>query len=115
MDNKNIYIIILSAACLILIPLAYLGWHREVNNYDEVFIERRLDSLNNENEQLIKSADRNEKRSVIAEHYADSLSKLPPKIKTVYVTLYKEIDKASANDVVILSDSLFSGGYSDKE
>lgn len=109
MDKKNIIIIVLSIACIILGYMAF----KTSPLPDNSAIIARIDSISVQTKKVLRNSDSLLKANLSLRVLNDSLLKLSPKIKTKYVSVYKQIDKLDNRDVKDTLGNIFRENHID--
>jgi len=104
-DVKTFVITILSILVLIL---GYVAFKPKPAQYNDSILKYVLNRLKTANDSLIKEIARGDAEIIAYNSKIDSFQNLKPKIQTIYVTKYKEIDNANAGDII----NEFSGVFS---
>ncbi len=107
----NIYRAIITVLLLlILLVLLQLPFFNLKHSYDKDIdvLEHKIDSINYLNYDLKFKIDSIDNVNNLFMFKIDSFKRVKPKIKIEYVTKYKEIDNLSSNELILLSDSIFT-------
>ncbi|MFW9952379.1 MAG: hypothetical protein ACFFKA_19850 [Candidatus Thorarchaeota archaeon] len=105
-DKKTIIIVVLT--CLVLL-FGYFAYREKPHDssFAEKYLKEQMDSLANENTRLLKENIDKDNKILIFSKTLDSLQNLEPKVIIKYVKKYKEIDSASAGELVNDFNNLF--------
>ncbi|MGZ3999396.1 MAG: hypothetical protein ACXVIY_02150 [Mucilaginibacter sp.] len=102
--QKNILLAVLGIACILLGYIAF----KPTPVPDNRFIMARIDSLTAQNKRLMAFVDSALNRNTKLKAANDSLMKLPPKIKTKYLNIYRQIDKLDHREIKDTLNKMFT-------
>ncbi|OQA33119.1 MAG: hypothetical protein BWY54_01002 [Candidatus Dependentiae bacterium ADurb.Bin331] len=105
-NKNNIVITFLSVALLVCLFLLLKS--EPTIPYDENLINTRINTLEQENDQLQKDIQSERLKSANFMMKIDSLKKQAPIIEYKYIKIYEKIDSSSVIDVVNEFDSIFT-------
>lgn len=108
MDKKTIIIIALATALLVV---GWIAFKKDPVPYDKEFLQKQIKKLDSANMELRSAIVVEQNKVKKYEALNDSLIKLEPIIKIKYVTIYKNIDSASAPAILNQFKDVFSNNH----
>lgn len=109
--DKRIYNLIYLIVFLICLFVGYqiiLHFTEKVSSFDEQKMKRSIDSLHNQNEQLILKISGYENSIKGFQNKIDSLENLKQEIKVIYVRKKNKIDSASSSVIISEYNDIFT-------